>query len=644
MAEIIEGNDIIFKSYAPGDPSKNCGKGTSYTPSQGKTFDKVIQNSCFGGFMNSGFINIGFDDSEMYDRFITMATNNNWKCHARFNPASKHGQAIFRKPKDWNTTDGRDKSLAVGFVADIHSGNTYIPLQVMGVYRPVDYDIFENEDYDYVPKELYVIQTKSKFWNLGNGDGRNDSIRDLGLILQTQLGLSREECIPILKNTNNYVFAEPLNDKEFDEVTREELFDKEFFFVNGRFQHDKFAHYMKSEHHIKRINGQLHVYRNGMYISGHRYIENLMTQAIPSLKANQRAEVLKYLEVLIPDNESTITCENMIAFKNGIYDRKNDVLLPFNPEYVITNIIPWDYNPSAYDELTDKTMDKISCNDKAIRALLEECIGYTFYRKNNLQKSFILTGSGSNGKSTFLEMLKNLLGEFNISQLDIGELDDRFSTVMMYGKLANIGDDVSSDFLEGRTLAVFKKAVTGNGIKGEQKGQDGFFFKPYTKLIFSANSIPRMKSRGFDAIKRRILIIPFNARFNRDDPDYDYEIEDKLKTQSAMEYVIQLGLKGLDRVLKNKGFTESQKVQKEIDEFEKENNPILGWVDTLEDEEHLCMEDVTTLYGEYEGYCIRNGFKPLASNVFSKQLQAEKGLESYRRTINKRKITMYRKI
>ena len=232
-----------------------------------------------------------------------------------------------------------------------------------------------------------------------------------------------------------------------------------------------------------------------------------MLQVIPSIKANQRTEVLKYLEVKIPDDEDVVTQEKLIAFKNGVLDLLTGDLLPFSPEYVITNKIPWDYNPTAYDELMDRTLDRISCNDPDIRNLLEECAGYCLYRKNDLETSFILTGEGANGKSTFLESLECMLGQGNVSNLDIAELDDRFSTVMLAGKLANIGDDISNDFLQGKTLAVFKKIVSANSIKAENKGQDVFFFKPYTKLLFSANTVPRMQSKGLGAIKRRLVII-----------------------------------------------------------------------------------------------------------------------------------------
>ena len=79
---------------------------------------------------------------------------------------------------------------------------------------------------------------------------------------------------------------------------------------------------------------------------------------------------------------------------------------------------------------------------------------------------------------------------------------------MMFGKLANIGDDIGDDFLQGSQVSVFKKIGTGNRIKAERKGQDPFEFNPFIKLLFSANDIPRMKDKT-GAVLRRLVIIPF---------------------------------------------------------------------------------------------------------------------------------------
>lgn len=635
-------DNVFHKGFLP-TKNKKCIK-----PFKGKaadelmTYEQVKHLPEFAGILSEDTVLIDIDDMEQSEIMMKIVEEKELLCRVY---ASRKGMHFLFK-NDGSFKKCRTKTkICCGLCVDIKVGcsNSYEVLKIDGQERELLYDILEGETYQETPKFLHEVRSSVEFVGLAEGDGRDSALYGYILPLQSA-GLEKDdirECIHII---NDYLLKDKMTDADIERITREDAFAKETFFVNGRFQHDMFAQFMKSEYHIKRINGQLHVYRNGIYVPGQRYIENMMIQSIPTLKTNQRNEVLKYLEVLIPDSEVISAYENMIAFANGVYDRKNDVLLPFSPQYIITNIIPWNYNSSAYDELTDKTLDRLSCNDSEIRALLEEVIGYCFYRKNTLQKSFILTGTGSNGKSTYLETLKVLLGDLNVSQLDIGELDDRFNTIMMSGKLANIGDDISSDYLEGKTLAVFKKAVTGNGLKGEQKGMDVVFFKPSIKLIFSANSVPRMKSKGFDAIKRRLLIIPFNAKFSKDDPDYDNDIEEKLKTDAAIEYLIQLGIQGLNRALNNKGFTESSKVQKEVEQFEIENNPILSWLDSLEDESFLISEGVQDVYMNYSMYCEQSGFKPLAVNIFSKELQKLKNLEVYRKTVNRKTFKMYRKI
>ena len=106
----------------------------------------------------------------------------------------------------------------------------------------------------------------------------------------------------------------------------------------------------------------------------------------------------------------------------------------------MNNQIPFDYDPNAKCDLLDKTLDKVCCYDPQIRTLLEEMIGYSLYRKNSMQSCFILTGEGSNGKSTILNLIKRLLGKANYTSLDLRELEDTFKPAELYQKLANIGD------------------------------------------------------------------------------------------------------------------------------------------------------------------------------------------------------------
>ena len=625
---------MVFKGYATGTGKKATMK---VKDAQLLSWDDVQGNQSFGAIMNQDFVDISFDTDELSQKFWDMEEKNNWNCLILENPENGHIHSYWKDTEHRIEKGGKDKKLAVGLIADIHSGSTYIPLRVNGVDRfPPS---FEPDDIDEVPDELIPVNTQIDLLNLSEGDGRNDSLFRYILVLQGA-GMDEDTIRRVLENANKFILSDALGHDELEVILRDEAFEKPVFYKGKTFLHDKFGDYMIRQYHIKRINGQLHCYRDGIYITGGIYIENLMTDEIRSIKANQRTEVLKYIGIRIPDSEDVMMQENLIAFRNGILNIKTGELLPFSPEYIVTNKIPWDYNPNAYDELMDSTLNKISCNDHEIRALLEECAGYCLYRKNKLQKAFILTGSGSNGKSTFLEALKCMLGRPNYSALDLEELDDRFSTVMMTGKLANIGDDISDEFLNGKTLSVFKKIVSANDIKAENKGQDAFTFKPYTKLLFSANEIPRMRNKGFEAIKRRLVIIPFNAKFSKDDDDFDAGITWKLKKQDVAEYLIKLGIEGLKRVLTNQGFTESQKVKDEVDNFEKDNNPILLFLEEVEEDEILNHE-TKEVFARYDTFCNENGFTRIAMQTFTKEIKKHLGCDRKDVRLNGKKVIVF---
>lgn len=609
-----KGNSVVFKGYATGD-----GKNPTMKV-KGKnllSWEQVRKNHSFGAILNDNFVDISFDSDEMSQKFWDMAEKNNWNCLILENPSNGHIHSYWKDTQNRIEKSGADKKLAVGLIADIHSGSTYIPLRVHGVDRfPPS---FEPDSIDEVPEELLPVNTNINLADLAEGEGRNDELFKYILILQSQLLLDKEPIKRILNNTNHFIFQDALSEDEMETITRDEAFSKPVFYSGKTFLHNAFGQYMKNEYHIIRVNGQLHVYDKGIYKSGYRFIESKMVELIPTLKANHRVETLKFLEIITPD-ETQVSDANLIAFRNGVYDLETKELKPFSPEYVITNLIPWDFNPNAYSELADKTLDKLSCYDKDIRSVLEESIGYAFFRQNELSKSFILTGSGSNGKSTFLDMVKNVVARQNYVALDLDELSERFSTSSMFGKLACFGDDSNDDFLQGKALSQFKKIVSGNDLKGENKGQDVFFFKPYTKLFFSFNELPRMRNKGFEAIKRRLVIIPFNAKFSKEDDDFDAGITWKLKKQDVAEYLIQLGIAGLERVLAHQGFTESQKVKEEVDNYEKDNNPILLFLEEVEEHEILNHE-TKEVFARYDTFCSENGFTRIAMQTFTKEIK-----------------------
>ena len=620
----------LFKGYVPTKDKKCLLKFKGKSAEDLQTYEQVKNLPEFAGILADETILIDIDNFEQSEILFKIVTDLKFKCRVYKTTRGKH----FLFVNDKVDTNKIHTKLACGLEADIKIGskNSYSILKYNDEEREILYD---SDEYENVPIWLTPIKTDINFFDMENGDGRNQSLFNYILTLQSN-DFSVDDARTTIRLINNYVLKDKLNETELETILRDDAFKKPVFFKKGKFLFDKFAVYLKNNNHIVRINNQLHVYRDGIYVEGSSEIEAAMIEHIPDLNRAKRSEITSYLDILIRKNVG-MSNANLIAFKNGIYDIETGKMMDFSPEHIITNKINYNYNPDAHSELLDKTLDKLACNDENIRALLEEAVGYCFYRRNELRKSFILTGDKKNGKSTYLAMLKELLGDDNTVALDLGELGERFSSASLFGKLANIGDDIGDDFIANP--ATFKKIVSGDWIKGENKGQKEFFFKPYCKLLFSANNIPRIKDKS-GAVLDRLVIIPFDAKFSKDDPDYDPYIKYKLIQPDVLEYLILLGLNGLKRVLENQSFTKSEKVKHSIDEYEEMNHPILTFFKEVQVEE-IINEPTSEVYRKYTEFCLANSFTPMSNIEFSKQVKKRYQLEIVNKTIKGKKYRIF---
>ena len=505
--------------------------------------------------------------------------------------------------------------LGIGLTADIKGGGraSYEVLKFDGVEREVLYDTGE---YEVLPKYLTPIKSNVNVLNMCEGEGRNNALFSYILPLQ-QNDFTIEECRECIRIINEFVLKDPLSEDELAVILRDGAFEKpQFFNSKGTFMFDKFANYLLNADNIIKLNGKLYIYRDGIYESGDEYIEAAMIEHIPNLTQSKRKEVLAYLNLVVK-KESILADANLIAFNNGVYNLADGSFNEFSPEYIITNKIPHNYNPDAKSELLDKVIRKLSCEDDSVEKLLLQSVGYCFYRRNELRKSFFLLGEKRNGKSTFLDMVGNLLGEDNTSNLDLCEIGDRFRTAELTGKLANIGDDINDEWISN--TAVFKKVVSGDVITVERKGKDPYKLRSFAKFFFSANSLPRL-GRGKDsrAVLDRLVIIPFDAKFSKEDPDYDPFIKYKLREEDVMEALIAKAIPALKDVLIDQEFEHCDKVTKNLDEFEKSNNPILEFYEEIDECDYL-NEPIKVVYQKYTTFCLANNLSPISAIEFQKQ-------------------------
>ncbi len=597
---------LLFKGYVQTKKKQCLESFKGKTTAELKTFEEVQQLPEYAGILGDETVLIDIDDAETSEILFKIVQDMELKCRVYQTTRGKH--FLFKNAgMDTNKTKCK---LAVCLGADIKLGcrNSYSILKFDGKQREILYDVSEN-DIQEVPKWLFPIRSNVDFLEMDAGDGRNQSLFNYILTLQSS-DFTIEEARETIRLINNYVLKTPLNERELETILRDDAFKKPIFFRGTTFLFDKFATYIKNNNHIIKINGQLHIYRDGVYVNNPDEIEAVMIKHISNLNQTKRKEVLKYLALLIRDSLPEADAK-YIAFRNGVLNVIDESFQPFSPEIVLKNIIPWDYNPAAESEIVDGVMEKISCGDEEINNLLEECVGYCFFRKNELGKAFILTGDGANGKSTFIDMLKTMLGDDNITSLDLKELGEKFQNAELFGKLANLGDDIGEEFIA--SSSVFKKLVTGERIQVQRKGQDPFEFNSYAKMIFSANSIPRIKDKS-GGLRRRLIIVPFDAVFSKDAPDYRPFIKYELREQEAVERLILLGIKGLKRILENDAFTVPKKAVDALAEYEKENNSIISFIEDygIDNIENNSTKDI---YNAYSTFCMENGLKEAYSNI-----------------------------
>ena len=587
----------------------------------------------YAGILADDTVLVDIDTEEETNILLNIVKSLKLRCRVLKSRSGGHFLFKIDKPMPNRTR----VKLAIGIVADIKGCGraSYEVLKIDGNEREVLYDV---EPYQLLPKYLYPIKSNVNLLNMVEGEGRNNALFSYILPLQ-QNEFTVDECRECIGIINDFILKDPLSEDEFKVVLRDGAFNKPTFFTSkGSFLFDKFAHYLMRSDNIIKINGKLHIYRNGIYESGDDYIEAAMIEHIPNLSQSKRKEVLSYLNLLVKSN-SSVADANLIAFNNGVLNIADNSFGDFSPEYIITNKIPHNYNPDAESELLDRVMWKLACGDEDVYTLLYQSIGYCLYRRNELRKSFFLLGEKRNGKSTFLDMVATLLGEDNTSNLDLCEIGDRFRTAELTGKLANIGDDINDEWVSN--TAIFKKVVSGDTVTVERKGKDPFKLKSFAKFFFSANSLPRL-GRGKDskAVLDRLVIIPFDAKFSKDDADYDPFIKYKLRQEDVIEALISKSIPALREVLGEQEFVVCDKVKRNLEEFEVSNNPILEFFEDLDESDYI-NEPIKAVYQKYSSFCFSNNLQAMSAIEFQKQMRRQYQLAVKVVTIDGKKWRVY---
>ncbi|WP_315110212.1 phage/plasmid primase, P4 family [Clostridium intestinale] len=245
---------------------------------------------------------------------------------------------------------------------------------------------------------------------------------------------------------------------------------------------------------------------------------------------------------------------NLVNTLSGVYDIKNEITHKHNPEHMFFNVLYAKHDVEDYKEKFgnssfNKFLNDITLGDKELKKRLKEIAGYCLSNVNKLRQFYILLGEGSNGKSVFLNILSSLIGEENISNVQINQLSDQRYVHELFGKIVNIGSELSD--LKLKDTSTIKSLVDDTDkIICKPVYKQPFSFTNYCKLIFATNNLPEMNSKGYKdntAFFNRAVIIPFNNTIPKEKQDKD--LLKKLKKEKDL--ILCWALEGLTSIRNN---------------------------------------------------------------------------------------------
>jgi putative DNA primase/helicase len=315
----------------------------------------------------------------------------------------------------------------------------------------------------------------------------------------------------------------------------------------------------------------------------------------------------------------------VIGAKNGIIDLKTGALLPHDREAYLTKQCPFAYNPDAPEPaLWLQFLSDIFGGDPYMLDYIQKCVGYSLTGSTSEQCAFFLFGTGRNGKSTFLEIVRGILGDYatNIQP----------QTIMVNPKSGNAP---SSDIarLKGARLVTsvepnegmrldegLLKQLTGDDVVTARKMfAEEFEFKPEFKLWMATNHKPLI--RGTDTgIWRRIHLIPFEVQIPLEKVDRRL----KYKLVKEAEGILNWAVQGCIR-WQNEGLSMPQKVLDAVREYQHEMDVISSFLDAC------CVTGegetkASRLYAVYAKWADEHNEYKMSSTKFGTELTKRDGI------------------
>ena len=310
--------------------------------------------------------------------------------------------------------------------------------------------------------------------------------------------------------------------------------------------------------------------------------------------------------------------KTLVNLENGTFEvsQTKQILKDFKPKDFLVYQLNFPYSSKLQAKTWKKFLNEV-LPDKEKQIVLAEYLAYIFIKPSvlKLEKILILYGSGANGKSVVFEVVSALLGHENISNYSLQKLtsENGYHRAKIGGKLLNYASE-----LNGRLETdVFKQLASGEPIEARLPYGEPFILREYSKFIFNCNTLPRDVEHT-DAFFRRFMIIHFDITIPEEKQNKSLSKE---IINNELSGVFNWVLEGLERLLKNKKFSNCMAVDKAKQLYENESDSVKSFLDEYRYTPSVKKyTQLKIMYNQYRTYCIEDGFKFVNKTNFKKRL------------------------
>lgn len=300
-----------------------------------------------------------------------------------------------------------------------------------------------------------------------------------------------------------------------------------------------------------------------------KILRHLMNEAIAdSWKRQYERDILDGLIREVPTIDISNIDDSFIPVNNGVFNLNSEELIQYDDSMFFTRKSPVNFIKEADCPKFLEALRDIVCGDERLLMCIQEIFGYTLINNTKGERAFYFIGVGSNGKSFVAEILANMVGVTNVSNIPLSRFSEKFGTEGLIDKSVNIANENEiGNAISTENLKIF---VSGDRTSIARKYKGDLNYKSTCKMIFLLNKLPDTldNTHGY---YRKILIVPFDRIFQQEEMDKNL----KEKVLEELSGVLNWAIEGAKRLINNDyKFTECEAIEKVTKAYKEEQNPV----------------------------------------------------------------------